>query len=221
MKEELRVEADKAELERITNELGGFAYKAPTILKDAANAAGKYAVKEALEAADRRYDYNHARINLANEVKRKSATYANPRTIISVSSQHMNKMIHFNVTPGRVANVSGRPKVYRGRVLKNSSMKPLYEHDRGNVKMFMVRFREGGIQVVSRIPGKRYSSAKGGKLKERLSEKLDPTKIEVAYAPSDTHLFSRAFDDVEEKVKEKLRNETKKQINKFLKGVGT
>lgn len=153
MKEELRVEADKAELERITNELGGFAYKAPTILKDAANAAGKYAVKEALEAADRRYDYNHARINLANEVKRKSATYANPRTIISVSSQHMNKMIHFNVTPGRVANVSGRPKVYRGRVLKNSSMKPLYEHDRGNVKMFMVRFREGGIQVVSRIPG--------------------------------------------------------------------
>ncbi len=220
MKEELHIETDKAALERITNELGGFAYKAPTALKNAANAAGRYAVKEALKAADRRYDYNHARINLANEVKRKTATYANPRTIISVSS-HMNKMIHFNVTPGRVANASGRPKVYRGRVLKSSSMKPLYDHDRGNAKMFMVRFRQGGIQVVSRVPGERYSSAKGGKLKERLSKKLDPTKIEVEYAPSDTHMFSRAFDDVEENVSEKLRNETKKQINKVLKGVRT
>lgn len=220
MREELRVEADKAALEQITNELGGFAYKAPTVLKDAANAAGKYAVKETIKAADRRYDYNHARINLANEVKRKSATYANPRTVISVESQHMNKMIHFNVTPGRVANASGRPKVYKGRVLKSSSMKPLYDHDRGNVKMFMVRFSRGGIQVVSRVPGERYSSSSGGKLKERVDAKLDPTRIEVEYAPSDTHMFSRAFDDVRENVGEKLQIETKKQINKFLKGVG-
>lgn len=215
---ELRVEADREALERITEIIGGFAYKAPSILKDAANATGRYAMKLSLKEAEKRYDYNHAKINLASKVRRKSATYANPRTIITAETDHMNKMIHFNVTPGRVANVSGRPASYKGRVLKSSSMKTLYDHDRGGVKMFMVRFKEGGIQVVSRVPGKSYSSGHGGKLKERLAKKLDSTKIEVEHAPSETHMFSKAWDGVDEKVAAKLQQNTKRYINKFLKG---
>lgn len=218
--DELRVEPDTEALHRITKAIGGFAYKAPAIMKDAANATGRYAMKLALKEAEKRYDYNHAKINLAGEVRRKSATYANPRTVISVKS-HMNKMIHFNVTPGRVANVSGRPAAYKGRVLKNSSMKDLYDRERGGVKMFMVRFKEGGIQMVSRVPGKTYSSGHGGKLKERLAKKLDTTKIEVEYAPSETHMFSKAYDGIDEKVAAKLQQNTKKYINKFLKGAAT
>lgn len=217
--EEFKIEPDKAALDRITKEIGGLAYKAPTILKEAANDTGKYALKLTLMEAEKRYDYNHAKINLASEVRRKSATYANPRTVISVKS-HMNKMIHFNVTPGRVANVSGRPDSYKGRVLRSSSMKTLYDHERGGVKMFMVRFKKGGIQVVSRVPGKKYSSESGGKLKERMEKKLDTTKIDVVHAPSETHMFSKTWSGVDAKVAEKLQQNTKRYINKFLKGAG-
>ena len=105
--------------------------------------------------------------------------------------------------------------------MKNSSMKDLYDRERGGVKMFMVRFKEGGIQMVSRVPGKTYSSGHGGKLKERLAKKLDTTKIEVEYAPSETHMFSKAYDGIDEKVAAKLQQNTKKYINKFLKGAAT
>lgn len=86
--------------------------------------------------------------------------------------------------------------------------------------MFMVRFKEGGLQVVSRIPGKKYSSKSGGKLKERMEKKLDPTKIDVVHAPSETHMFSKTWSGVDAKVAEKLQQNTKKYINKFLKGAG-
>ena len=56
MDNRLFIEAEKDALERITKALDGLSYKAPTILKEAANATGKYAVKKSLEEAEKRYD---------------------------------------------------------------------------------------------------------------------------------------------------------------------
>ena len=42
---EIQCTVDTAQLQRITEEIGNIAYKAPTILKNASNATGKFAMK--------------------------------------------------------------------------------------------------------------------------------------------------------------------------------
>lgn len=209
---EVKINPDKAALDRITTALDGISYKAPTILKDASNETGKYAVKKIVNTATRRYVFDNT-IHLKNAIKRKRATYANPRTVISIKSR-MNKMIHFMVTPGRPANMSGRPSMYKGKVLRSSAAKPLIEN---GVKAFIIRFPNGGAQVVKRIPGKTYS---GKNIEKRREKKLDTTKIDVMYSPSETHMMSKGFDLSEEDINIQLQKNIKKHINKFMERLG-
>ena len=203
---------EEAALNRITKALDGISYKAPTVLKDAANETGKYAEKKIVDTATKRYVFDNT-IHLKNAIKRKRATYANPRTILSIKSS-MNKMIHFMVTPGKPANLPGRPSVYKGKVLRQSAIKPLYEN---GVKAFIIKFTNGGAQVVRRMPGKTYS---GKNLAKRRAKKLDTTKIDVMYSPSETHMMAKGYVLSETDINNQLQKNIKKHINKLMERLG-
>lgn len=209
---EVKVHPDEAALARITKALNGLSYKAPTVLKDAANETGKYVEKKIVDTAEKRYAFDNT-IHLKDAIKRKRATYANPRTIVSIKSS-MNKMIHFMVTPRKPANLPGRPSVYKGKVLRQSAMKPLYEN---GAKAFILKLPNGGEQVMKRIPGEKYSDKN---IEKRRAKHLDTTKIDVLYSPSETHMLAKGYLLSEEEINNRLERNIKKHINKLMERLG-
>ena len=94
MSQGISFKVDPVQLENITKRLDGISYKAPTVLKDAANQTGKKALKLLQEGVEKDYTYSRAD-KLKNHLKRKSATYANPRVILYVKS-NMNEIRSLN-----------------------------------------------------------------------------------------------------------------------------
>ncbi len=189
--------------EEIIKELDGAWYKKDTILKDASNAAGKYAMKKLKTGIEKRYDYDKEKIKPEEQLTRKSATYANPRTIINVSG-YRNEMVRFTVTPDTLAYGKNRPDAYAARVLaKSSLMEVLENRERGYSKAFMVRFKSGHKSLVQR------------KLDEDKSR-----KVKTVNALSVTHMAKGAFRVEESDITEKLQFYVQKNIDKYMKKRG-
>lgn len=145
---EVGTTADEVALKSISEAIGGISYKAPTILKDAVNATGKNALKKIRKKIEDKYDTSSKKIDLQKALRRQSATYANPRTIITAVSPVLS-LGYFNVNPRQVAHGRDRPAVYRGAVLKGEQKELVF----GKYKGFMVRFKSGHEDVVVRTPG--------------------------------------------------------------------
>ena len=142
------LEADKEALQNITKAIDGFSGKAPTILKEAANETGKQAMRRYQEEIKRRYDYDENVINLEARMKRKSATYSNPASIITAISP-IYELKHFRVSPLRVSTGSDRPNAYQGHVLQSSAMKELKKY--------------GNKAFVGKIQGHEHVMVRNGK----------------------------------------------------------
>ena len=193
----IEFEPEKAALERITKAIGGVAYKAPTILKDASNATGKYAMNRIFREIEKRYDYDDQAIRIKKAIKRKSATYANPRTIIQASST-MNKLLNFHVSPRMVAITGTRPDVYKAHVLKGNGDKLVIKD---GFKGFIVRFQNGHEELVARSSKERYP-------------------VKKLFAPSETHMARHGFENSEEKIEKKLEENLQKFTRKFIESRG-
>ena len=193
----IKFEPEKDALERITSAIGGVAYKAPTILKDASNATGKYAMNRIFREIEKRYDYDDQAIRIKKAIKRKSATYANPRTIIQASST-MNKLLNFHVSPRTVAITGARPDVYKAHVLKGNGDKPVIK---GGFKGFVVRFQNGHEELVARNSKNRYP-------------------VKTLFAPSETHMARHGFKNSEEKLRKNWKRICKSLLANLLKVEG-
>lgn len=204
----IEVSADEKALRHITKEIGDLAYKAPTILKEASNDTGKEAMKRMKSQIKKRYAFQHSAISLDEHLKRKSASYANPRTIIEVSGS-MNSLADFIVTPRRLSRGNNRVGPYAAHVL--SSQSPIGM----NRRTFMIRFDSGHIALVERIEGKKYSNQK--KISERTAKKLDLTRIEEKRTVSIPHMASGAYDEIEDDISVKLQENIQKYIERFNK----
>lgn len=198
------------DLKKLTKQLDGVAYKAPTVLKDAANATGKYAMRQMKKTSEKRYDYQKEEARLSLHLKRKSATYANPFSVITAEGA-MNPIVSFHVTPMRLAHGSARPGAYAAHVLNGKSDEAIQE-GKGKSKAFLVKFRSGHVALMRRVYGKTYENPA-----ERKKKKLDTTKIEEVKTVSPVHMGSKVYDLEEEAIGDKLVHYTKMYIDKFMK----
>lgn len=190
----IRVDVEK-DLQKITKQLDGVWYKAPSVLKDAANATGKYAMKQLGKASEKRYDYRNDETRLAAHLRRKSASYANPYSVITAKGK-MNALTKFHVSPMTLAHGSSRPGIYAAHVMKGLSDKSL-EGNRNKSKAFIVKFHSGHVAAVQRD--------------------LDSTKLEEKKTISPVHMASKVYDLEQDAIGEKLRHYTQMYIDKFMK----
>lgn len=206
---EIRFEQDA--IERISKEIGGIDYKAKRIFQQAVNITTKKAVDYTREAVRKRYVISAGgKIDLYKQIQKKAATYANPVGQI-ISSSKMNRMSSFYVTPRILAHGASRPRTYRGKVLRKSSM--------SDIDGFMVQFKNGHKEFVHRVEGKKYKTK--SILRERLKKKLDPTKIEPVYSPATPFMTAKGWAgnnaEVEKKTAKLLEKNIRKYMDKFLK----
>lgn len=208
---EVQCTVDTAQLQRITEEIGNIAYKAPTILKNAANATGKFAMKRINEGIEKEYDITSSAVNLRESIKRKSATYANPYTTIK-SHSPMTRMTDFYVSP-RIPAIKGkRPNVYCGHVIGTYGNKKIV---RNGIKAFIVRFHSGHEALVYRVPGETYENK--SKLRERQEKHMDTTRIDEVHSPAIPFMMLKMFRKHEKDIENELSKNVKKQIDSFLK----
>lgn len=195
-------------IEKISQEIGDIPYKARKIFQKAVNDTSKVALKKEIESVRKRYAFSAGgNINLQEQIKRKSATYANPMSEI-ISRSAINRLSQFYVTPRRLSHGAGRPKTYRGKVLRQGSVKPQ--------KGFMVRFKSGHEEFVHRIKGKEY--APGAARQYRVSRGLDLTKIAPVYSPATPSMVGKVWETgVREETAELLQKNIQIQIDKYLK----
>lgn len=198
------------DLKKITEQLDGVWYKAPSILKDAANATGKYAMKQMKKASEKRYDYRDEDTRLAAHLKRKSASYANPYSMISITGK-MNAITKFHVNPMTLAHGRSRPGVYASHVLNGKSNRAIKEGN-GKSKGFVVKFSSGHLALVRRVYGETYTDQA-----KRKSAKLDLTKIEEVKTISPVHMASKVYNLEQNAIGEKLQYYTQLYIDKFMK----
>lgn len=203
----IQIKPDEEALRKISDKIGNIPYKAPTILKDAANETGKMAMQRVQQGIRQRYVYKDSAVRLKEHIKRKSATYQNPRTIIEARGT-MNSMSDFVVTPRRLSRGANRAGPYAVHVLRSTS--PV----RMNERTFMVQFKSGHIAVVQRIPGKKYSDKYA---LEREAKHLDVTKIKELKGPSIAHMASGVYHEVEGEIGIRLQANIQKHIDRFMK----
>ena len=186
------MKVDPTQLKDLTDKLDGLYYKAPTVMKNAANATGKAAVKMLEEDWEQRYAYERSD-TLKDYLKTKSATYANPRYVISAKT-NMEEIINFDVTDRSPERWFGYSVQSVGHVRRDTAREPLV-NEFGN-KAFVTQFKNGHISVVARVGEGR--------------------KVKSFSSPSFSHMAARSYEEIEPAVQEMLRANTEKQIRKVM-----
>lgn len=192
------VTVEEASLKNISDALGGIGYKAPTILKNAANATGKATIKRMQEKMDKKYGITSDKINIKKSMRRVSATYANPRTVITTKSP-MYSLVYFQVSPRRLAYGKNRPETYKGTVLRGALKKLVWKDDEGkDNKGFYIRFKNGHEDIAIRLPNSR--------------------EVQTINAPSIPGMAGATYrQELEEETKELLKKNLQKEIDLFFK----
>ena len=165
------------------------------MLKDAANKTGKKALQMLYEGVENRYVYNADGGSIKKYVRRKSATYANPRMVIDVKS-NMFELINFDTTPLSPIVWTDPASWVQARILKDSPKSHVKKYGH---KAFVARLKAGEkghhTAVVARVNGR---------------------KINKLMSPSAAHMASMAWQEIEEKVTTMLNTEVDTQIGKVL-----
>lgn len=202
---------DEVQLKRIEEMLGNIAYKAPTILKDAANATGKKAMKGITAGIEKGYDTDAAALNLKANIRRKSATYAHPETTISTGG-YAKALYDFYVNPRSVAITGRRPNVYHARVIRSGPTKVIM---RSGYKGFVARMNTGHVGVFVRIKNEdkqngdnqNTGNENGGKKREKIAE---------LYTTALPWMAGKMYRKDEDAYIIDLKANVKKYVNEFL-----
>lgn len=203
------VKIDDQMIQEIADQIGGMQYKSRRIFQQSLNQTAKEAVELERDGVRKRYAFTAGgKINLYEQIRKKSATYATPMSEI-LSQSTANRLSWFYITPRTLAHGAGRPKMYRGKVLREGSVKP--------VKGFMVRFKSGHEEFVHRIEGQTYRDGPAKAYRE--ANHLDVTKIAPVYSPATPSMAGKAWvlEGVREETAKLLRVNVQKNIDKFLK----
>lgn len=194
----LSTTVEEASLKNISDALGGISYKAPTILKNVANATGKATIKRMQEKMDKKYGITSDKINIKKSMRRVSATFANPRTIIETKSP-IYSLGYFQVTPRKLAYGKNKPETYKGAVLRDALKKLVWKDDKGkDNKGFYIRFKNGHEDIAIRLPNSR--------------------EVQTINAPSIPGMAGETYrEGVEEETMELMKKNLQKEIDLFFK----
>lgn len=193
------IKVDEAKLKNIEQRLDKNAKQASNVLKKAVNKTAKEAKKKLAVKAKEEYTLKGGASQYNKAMIVKSAVKANPEVMISIKGEAID-LIDFNVTPKMIARTGNRPKQYKGKVLRKSSLKTL---EKGGVKAFITEFASGHIAIVQRVPGKRMKSKPK---KEFLKKLLSPSIPQILGS-------DRVYGQVEPEINESL----KQNLSEFIK----
>ena len=141
-----------AGLDDVAEALGDLKRKTPAATKVAINATAREARKLMIAKAKARYAVNEAgRRHLKDLVQRKKATNKSLSAEIHIAKMR-NDLGYFRTSPPYPTHYTGDrwvegPDVWKGKVLKSGSMKPL--PGSGNLgKAFLAEFKSGHVGMV-------------------------------------------------------------------------
>lgn len=134
-------------VERMLGDLKG---KAPSTLRNAVNATARKMRTQLHQQAKKVYvtkEYNYK-----SEVEIRKATISTLTARLRTSGERTALSKH-KVSPQRLAHGKGRPKQYKAKVLKKSTLEVMRD---GDLKSFLVRFESGHLALVQRNPKEEY-----------------------------------------------------------------
>ena len=138
-----------AEVERM---LGDMKKKAPGTLRNAVNATARKMRTQLHQQAKKAYvtkEYNYK-----NEMEIRKASTSTLTARIRTSGERTALSKH-KVSPERLAHGKGRPKQYKAKVLRQSTLTVMQD---GDLKSFLVRFKSGHLALVQRNPKEEYDN---------------------------------------------------------------
>lgn len=138
-----------AEVERM---LGDMKKKAPGTLRNAVNATARKMRTQLHQQAKKVYvtkEYNYK-----NEMEIRKASTSTLTARIRTSGERTALSKH-KVSPERLAHGKGRPKQYKAKVLRQSTLTVMQD---GDLKSFLVRFKSGHLALVQRNPKEEYDN---------------------------------------------------------------
>ena len=135
---------DNGLIKTVSDQLGEYHSKAPTVLKQAINATAKDARTMLVKKAQEVYAIQTSRFNKAMKIE--SATNRSQRAIIRTQGKPLN-IINFKVSSKAPSVGPGRPDIIKGKVLKASGMKPL---EVGGRKAFVAQLKNDNILITQR-----------------------------------------------------------------------
>ena len=160
----IKVEVDKRTMRSIEFKLGKLSSKAPTVMKKAINDTAKQARKQLAMEAQKQYSIKFGRFNKTMRIK--NASIASPVAIIKTTGQSL-EIMDFKASPNKYLTGDNKPDVIKGKVYRKGRLKNL---QRGNLKSFIVKFKNGHVSVVQRV--KKGSEPEKSKLGHRYIKKL-------------------------------------------------
>jgi hypothetical protein len=185
---------DNGMVQAIANQLGEYADKAPTVLKQALNATAKDARSMLAEQAKDIYIVQKSKFNKAMTIKNASARKLEA---LIVTAGAPLELIDFKSNPKKPSTGSARPDVVTGKVLVKSSLKRL---EMGNLKAFVAKFKSGHVSIVQR---------KG-------PERLPVKKLLSPSIPKMIGNEKQVYGEVEPKIAELLDANIRKYIAKTM-----
>lgn len=185
---------DNGMVQTIANQLGEYADKAPTVLKQALNATAKDVRSMLAEQAKEIYIVQKSKFNKAMKIKNASARKLEA---LIVTAGAPLELIDFKTNPKKPPTGSARPDVMTGKVLVQSSMKRL---EMGNLKAFVAKFKSGHVSIVQR---------KG-------PERLPVKKLLSPSIPKMIGNEKQVYGEVEPKIAELLDANIRKYITRTL-----
>lgn len=185
---------DNGMVQTIANQLGEYADKAPTVLKQALNATAKDVRSMLAEQAKEIYIVQKSKFNKAMKIKNASARKLEA---LIVTAGAPLELIDFKTNPKKPSTGSARPDVMTGKVLVQSSMKRL---EMGNLKAFVAKFKSGHVSIVQR---------KG-------PERLPVKKLLSPSIPKMIGNEKQVYGEVEPKIAELLDANIRKYITRTL-----
>lgn len=138
-----------AEVEKM---LGDMKNKAPGTLRNAVNATARKMRTQLHQQAKKVYvakEYNYK-----NEIEIRKATTSTLTAKLRTSGERTALTKH-KVSPMRLAHGKGRPKQYKAKVLRQSTLEVMRD---GDLKSFLVRFKSGHLALVQRNPKEEYDN---------------------------------------------------------------
>lgn len=187
------INVDQAMLDTITKALDGLWFKAPTVMKDASNKAGKLIQKMIDSEADEMYT-NKGNTSSADQ-RAKSGTYANPSKILMWSQEGENSLYEFDVSPKSPTPWTDAASWVNAQVKAGGSGGFVKKY--GNHKAFVARMSNGHVAVFVRKPG-------------------DNKKIEQVQSLSFPAMAGQAYEKNQEEYRQIYWDEVDKQIKKVM-----
>lgn len=209
-------------LEGINEALGDLAKRSPQAAKVAINATAREGRKLMIKEVRARYALEQAGLKHVKELKQtKRATNTNLRAELRINTPR-NDLAYFKHSPDSVFTgqdvFTRSPKYYKGKVLKESSLKDLSgDSDSKYSKGFLLKFKSGHVGMVQRVIGsssKNTVTARGAPRWASKNGKIE--KLRTMSSPSISAMHHIAFERVEDKLVKYFRERLDKQVQSVL-----